>query len=614
MSTVRIHRNTFFILFILIFFINKAVFSQDLGMSIKKINYAILSGQESVSDSLLKKISTEEIDPKDKIQFETLLKCLYGLHYAYFHYDYLLDSLQQSLENNNIDGSYLAHILKLIKAEQKFNKADWWETSILSLEFADEEMDLDDNVHSPLFYAISLSNIIISRDNLLLSIDSILAKNFELSLDLIFKNSVDSLNKNFLIKFYWASSILNLDYRKKLKEILWGKLLTLPIEDLAYFESILSTYSLDNHTFYEQRNNPSIYDGITEQIIKSNKSYFVRDKWFQHIRNFGLFGDNKNEKSYFDIEVKYINGQENISPYFLGQRIIQYGIYYGNKNRAMSSSYFSRFYDLFSTDSTFQSQNYRFLNYVAFEDLLYNGNPNNRFLTKYVEDNKLISKKNSKQINYLYTMTYVNQLALTNEFAKIDSLLKIDTIANEFKSDIISNKNYKFLKATQLMKDSFSLKNYISLKASVTDYLRMGELELIHPVFPDLIEYAAYYSDIPFADSLLNEFGKIILSGLKEFDQGRLQKTDLGMLLKNYYIERSYVTLFNRTGNKTYLLKLVEFKLLKDKAIQKIVYNKNSSSTIDSVQREILYDEIIKSFKYTTNTFEFEKDYNYFEK
>ena len=576
-----------------------------------KINYAIITGQKNLSDSLLIELSNSEQGDQRLIE---IIQVYRGLYYAYFHYDYSLDSI--FILKDKTDNLYLAHWQKLIESEHYFNNADWEKTIDLSVDFASEELSLDQQNFSPLFYTISLSNVFIGRDNLLLSIDSSMSKSFTTNLNILFKNSIDSLNNGMLIKLYWASCIINpySDESKKLKEVLWRKLLTLSSDDLAYFESVLSTYNIDTHSFYKKRNNLSLYEGITQRIISSKNGYFIRNKWLQHLLTFGLFGDNLDEDKYFEIESKYIQNQKKISPYFIGQYLINWGIYYGNKNQSISSSFFNKFFDFFSNDSIFRKQNYRLLNYASFENTLYNYNQSNKFLISFIEKNKLINGNNSKDINLIYSTSYLDQLLLNGDIKKIDSLFKFDSLIGINSLKIKNDLNFRFLQEFELLKETNVSSVYLKLKSIYFEFTAKNSFVTFASILPDIIEYAVYFNDIDFADSLLNIYESISIQAIKKFDIARLRKTDLTNLIKDYYVERSYITLYNKTQNNAYLVRLVKFKLIKDYLIKNIFsLNHLNGVAIDSLQRLLLNDDAVRSFKYITNTFNYPSDFNLFE-
>lgn len=604
------HNKKLFVFFISFFLIKNLLLAQGSIVTpqylIGKINYAIITGQENLSDSLLKELSSKLNTGQEDQSFKEVLLICQGLHYAYFHYDYLLDSL--FILQVRSDNSHISHLQKLIECEHYFNNADWEKTAHLSMEFGTEEISLDDKYFNPLFSAISLSNVFISRDNLLLNFDSLMAKEFISTLNILFKNSIDSLNNGMLIKLYWAANIINPSSpeSKKLNEILWKKLLTLSNEDVAYFESILSTYNLEKHSYYEQRNNLWIYDGLASTIIANNKSYFIRNKWFHHLLNFGLFGDNLNEKKYFDIELKYNHNQKNISPYYIGQRLIQYGIFYGDKNHSISSSYFTAFFEKSLSDSNFNHYNLWISKLAKFEYFKCNHDPKNRLLIALIEKNNFINKNNSKKINRIYSMGYIQELAINNEFDKVDSLLKFDNLISTYSAEILKNHFLIYLRAYQTIKKSFNLKNYLNLKNEIVNFVEDGSITSI--TSPDLIEYASYFNDIRFGDSLLNKYELHATQVLKDFNIQRLRITDLSV----DYLERSYITLYNKTQNKSYLIRLINLKLLKDNLIKNISSFKHQhNNAIDSIQRLLVMDDGIKSFKMITNIFD-TTDYNYF--
>jgi hypothetical protein len=636
MTILLINKWKFYFVILFLLSCSNPVVAQDLTNSpinlFKEINYAIITGQENISDSLLIELSLELNSQEKNKQLQQLLWVYKGLHYSYFHYDYLLDSL--ILVEDKSDNVFISHWQRPIESEHSFNNADWERTIDLSMEFATEENSLDEKNFSPLFYAISLSNIIISRNNLLIHIDSLVSSQYSLALNILFKNSIDSLNNGILIKLYWASSVLNLysNESKKLKEVLWKKLPALSIEDLTYFESILSTYIIDNHSFYEKRNNVSLYDGLTQKIILSNKSYFIRNRWFQHLLNFGMYGDNENEKEYFDIDLKYNKDQKNVSPYFVGQRLIHYGIYYANKNQSIASSFFNKFYEYLSGDSIFRQYNYGFYKYVQFDDYIYGGlDVENRFLIPFIENQNLINKNNSKELNFEYIASYINELLINRQFKKIDSLLKYDILISIYRSNILNIPDFTFFKAYEKIQDSLSLSNYFKLKSEFVNYENNPKNsyiannvpehidntiipESIVITIPDIIEYATYFDDLSFADSLLNIYELRGIKAIQNFDIERLRKTDLSNLIQGYYVESSYITLYNKTHNNSYLLRLVKFRLLKDNLVKYIFsFNHSNDNAIDSFQRLLLKDDAIKSFKYTTNTFDYTSDFNYFE-
>lgn len=562
---------------------------------IKEVSYSIINGNEGASDSLQKELLVNYSNESNEIT-----EILKGLHLAFFHYDYSLDSLYELHKKYNTP--YISHLQKLLESEYYFNNADWMNCGLSSLDFTIEEQSLDSTLYSPLFDAISLSNLIISRQNSLLRNKSDINDNYFKLLNTLFKNSADSLNNAMLIKLFWASCIVNSTSKEanQLQDILWKKKDKLSIEDRIYYESIVSEYFSVTKTFYANRNNAQLYDSFSQRILLSNKIYFIQNRWFNYLLTFAKYNDLEHQSKYLDIELKYSKEQKKITPYFQGQRLIQMGVYYGNKDLLLSSSYFLKFYNLSYSDSVFWKRNYMFFNYTRFKEALIH---HEALLIPLIESQKLINENNSEAINYEYIGTYFNQLLLKNQFHKVDSLLKFDTIISSLNPTLISSFNIKFLHARQKILDSFSIENYFLFKNEFLN-LNIFYSDLSKVLNQELIEYAAYFNDIPFADSLLNNSEILAFKHFDEFDKLRLNKADIPLLIKNDYLDRFYIMLFNKTQDNNYLIRLLRFVLQKNNLIEKIISSDQSNQIIDSLSRNILNDDIIKTFGFITNTFD----------
>lgn len=581
---------------------------------LKEISYSIIYGQERKADSLIQKVSVANIKESQKSAAKQAiynLKCLYSI---FFHLDYSLDSLDTSnLQSENI---LTSHIQQYIKSERYFVNAEWEQCSNLSFDFAIDDLELSEADRMPILYGISLSNLIISRDNLLQNIDSTISINFYDILHYIFKNSPDSLNNSILIKLYWASNILcsTSNEAKYIGEIIWKKIKSLSVADLAYFESILSTYRLDTHEYYQKRNNIQLYRDITNSLLENTKGYFVQNKWFLHLLEFGLFGDNEDEDAYIKIEQDNYSKLKKISPYFIAVRLINYGIYHGKLNRGMSSSFFNDYYNRLSTDSTFNRLNFRLLSYASFEDFSFNFNPENQLLISFIEKNKLINTKNAQKVNVIYTLGYINQLVLNHQFKKIDSLLKFNPIVKSLSGFIENNVVTNFMRLLNLNYESPTIENYNQVKESYRKLLKESSSDIISVTIADIIEFASFNDDVQFADSLLDIYETISYAKIRSFDLLKLRKIDLGNLIKNYYVERSYITLYNKTHYRKYLVQLLKFKLTKESLINSFAaMNSKEEKKMYELEATLFKTEIIKSYKHITNTYDFNKDFSYFE-
>src|SRR6202035_2915862 len=358
----------------------------------------------------------------------------------------------------------------------------------------------------PILYALGIANVIIGRDNNLKNIDSSISLNFYDVLDYLFENGIDSFNNSILNKCFWASNIINPSApdTRKLADLIFHKLRSSSIEDVAYYESIYSSYSLKSHSFYQNAKNIKVYREITEYILESNKSYFIPNKWFSHLLNFGLFGDVEDENKYFQIEIEYYNLLNKVIPYYKSLRLIQYGIYYGPYNRSSSSAYFSKYYEFLQSDSLINSQVNSLLRYASFEDITYNMNNLPNALIDFVESNKIIKANNSKTINFIYVFGYINQLELGKRYKKIDSLILSDSIVNSYKNEIESDRSYAFIKSYLAISDSISYQNYLSLRSNFRYLIQDSGHQIVKILIADVIEYATLFDDVNFADSLLH--------------------------------------------------------------------------------------------------------------
>jgi CHAT domain-containing protein len=581
---------------------------------ITDINLTIVKGKESSSDSLIRILSVDSSFNPSDVESSAIIQTLRGLHCAYFHYDYALDSLFSLRKKSS--NQYVAHIQKLIETEYYFNNADWERVYNLGIDFAIEELSLDSTAFNTLFYTVSLSNVIIGRDNLLLAADSLVIDKFNQGLRNLLNDSINSLNNAILIKLYWASSIVNSTSREsnELKGIIWDKLLLLSNEDLIYFETVISTYALESSSFYDGRKNIEIYREFSEYFINNNKCYFISNKWFLHLLKFGLFGDSGKEKEYFDIEYKYHRHQKKVSPYFVGQRLVHYGIFNGNKNNSLSKSFFSKFFYLLECDSTFNSINRRLFNNARYYDAIYNFSFSDKMIIKLVENENLISQKNSNEINTIYSVGYINELAYDSQFGKIDSLFKFNATIASNKIFIRNNSVYELFEVYDKLRKSFSQSNYVSFKREFVRYEHRLPILNLTRYIPNLIEYATYFDDVVFADYLLGKYYNLGVQKFQKVFNQRVGRSELNKILNEYYIERSFVNLFNKTQDTNYLIRLFKFKLLKDALVFQIVLNENTNKLIDSVERAVCRDDLLKAFKYITNTFDYANDYNYFER
>jgi CHAT domain len=611
------YRILFFILPIFLF-IETPTYSQDTNLEfqvlIHNVVYSIITGEERKSDSLLNEFSIFiQNHDNNAIANDTYLnfKSLYAI---FFHYDYLLDSLHDIKMES--DDPQLLHIRKYIESEYYFNNGDWNKSMDSSFDFSIDDLKYNIKERTPILYALAIANVIIGRDNNLKRVDTSIYINFYDVLNYLNKNSLDSLNTSILIKFFWASNILNSTAQetRRLEEIIFHRLKSISIEDLAYYESVYSTYALQSHSFYLKQKNVKNYDEITESISVSKRGYFIQNKWYSHLLSFGLFGDDEDEDQYFKIEMDYYNTLNKVIPYYNGLRLIRYGIHYGPTNNNTSETLFSRFYEYMQSDSLIRYQVVSLLKYASFEDISQNMNTVPNALINFIENSEVINKTNSRNINMIYVFGYIDHLELNKQYKKIDSLVEKDSIVNSYRNEILSNPTFAFLKSYLSISDSVTCQKYLSLKDNFRNLLKDSGRSIIKILIGDVIEFATYYNDINFADSLLRIYEAMSLAEMRKLYTVNRRKSDLGPLLKSYYVERTFISLFNKTHNNSYLIELLKFKLIKEKLINYSAFaDRTNDKIIDSLERELIKDNIIKDFKFATQTYNENIDFNYFQ-
>jgi CHAT domain-containing protein len=582
----------------------------------KSIPYEILSGQQAKADSSLTELE-KALAPysTDTASQEVLynLRCLYSV---VFHYDYALDSLHRT-HLRRLQSPF-AHIQTFIESEFEFNHADWEKASNFAFDFSIQELEADPIAQIPLLHVASIANIIICRDNILQNVDTSISNHFIELLQLMLRNSPDSLAPSLLIKFYWASCIIDASSALsiQLKAILWGKIRTLSMEDLAYFESLLGTYSIDKHTYYQKRNNNTLYEDITGSLLTEPKSYFVQNKWLFHLLQFGLFGDSEDEDKYISIERAHYPQLKTILPYYQGRRFIDYGIHYGPIDKGTSIAYFNRFYYNLSGDSSFKHCNFRLLPYASFEDLTYSTSPDDGVLVNEIESTHMINRSNSPTFNYLVVEGYINQLALEKKFTKIDSLFQLDSIIASFRDRLEEDAGRQYMRLANQLASNGSVTNYTHYKDAYIKLLKnVNNAELLAVTIPDVIEYATFYTDLSFADSLLTIYRQLADNAISRVAQLQIPKSSIAGMMKNYYVERSYLNLYNSTRDPRYLQELLSFALQKEARLQSVLsFHSHNSNAIESLQSSLFRDEMIKSYKMVTHLYQFALDFDYFEK
>jgi hypothetical protein len=295
--------------------------------------------------------------------------------------------------------------------------------------------------------------------------------------------------------------------------------------------------------------------------------------------------------------------------------MIQYGIYYGPINESTSTTYFTDFYNYMQSDSLVHKQVYRLFPYGSFEDITYNMNADQNGLISYVEGNKIINKNNSWPANEIYIYGYIDRLLLNGQLRKADSLLKNDPIIHSYSKNIDSNGSFSLFRSYLKLLDSNSAVNYFSFRKNYERELSDSSSPVVQKIIGDAIEYATFYKDITFADSLLSIFESIGYTKLKDLYTFNRRKAELSNLIKTLYVERSFITLYNATHNRAYLFRLLKFKLIKEKLIgYAALADRSYDRLIDSVERNIVLDKMVKDFKYETGSFRYDPDFGYFQK